>query len=105
MNFVIPAVYLPPYGTPLYWGNEQSGVLQAAVLAFYDAAINKMPLATEHLALVRHYLAYVIHAPCWWDGDEGSELTALRAEVHRLSSVEEINRWIMRCLDVGIDPL
>ena len=101
MSFVMPTFYMLPLGTPLYWDDEQSGVLQAAVLAFYDAAINKTQLATEHLQMVRHHLSYVIHAPCW----SGSELTNLRAEVHRLSSVEEINRWIVRCLDLGIDPL
>ncbi|GEM_PF-1919289 len=100
---VIPPIYLPPFGTPLYWGDEQSGVLREAIQAFYDSSLHKKPLAQEHLEMVRHYLAYVIHAPCWLDDTD--TLEQLRNEVNRLSTPEEVNVWIEKCLKIGIDPL
>jgi hypothetical protein len=102
-KFAMPAIYLEPFGTPLYWGDEQSGVLKEAIRAFYDSSLHKKPLAQEHLELVRHYLAYVIHAPCWLD--DSGVLAQLRREVNGLTSVEEMNAWLNKCLEIGVDPL
>lgn len=95
------APYVPPFGTPLYWGNEQSGVLRAAVMAFYATSLGKGTCSESELRLVIDYAQYVIGAPCW----QGPEIEALRESAKHLRSVTDINRWIGECLSEGIDPL
>lgn len=93
--------YVPPYGTPLYWGNEQSGQLPAAVVAFLAEATGDGTCSEEQRRLVVEYLRYVIGAPCW----QGEQIESLRERATHLQATQDIQQWIMDCLNEGIDPL
>lgn len=92
----MPDYYLPPYSTPLYWKNEQSGDLVEAVMAFFGGFCGP-----DQLRLVIDYCRYVIDAPCW----EGPGIEPLRSEVRGLHTVAEVRLWIGKCLNEGVDPL
>lgn len=95
----IPRVYLPPHGTPLYWLNEQSGVLPAAVRAFFDHLLApEKPFSGQQVADLREYLNYAISAPCWHDNGEGT-LAELRASVATLDSAQAIAAWLDEAQD------
>lgn len=109
----IAPTYLPPLGTPLYWRDELSGELHDAIHAFVGYGADKRNLPTfKQVVLTVAYLKYVIDAPCW-RGD--TMLDGLRAQAEELVSskkcavigewCDEINAWIMKCLEIGIDPL
>jgi hypothetical protein len=100
----MPRGYEPPYGTPLYWMDEVTGELPAAVKAFfaYGAEPNEQPPPTSiEIGLVIDYCRYVIYAPCW----KGPGVRSLRKLAKRMTTVEELNQFIQKCLKVGIDPL
>lgn len=99
---------------PLYWRNEQSGVLAHAINAYLSDQTGGAPCTTDDVRAVCEYLQQWINAPCWTQSaqecDAGySELTAelvqLRADVVKLKTSDEIHLWLMRALDLGIDPL
>lgn len=99
----MPKNYDPPFGTPLYWRNEQSGELSAAILAYLNHRIEptSQPPTPAQLSLVIDYLRYVIYAPCW----RGQGIAVLRERVHTLQTSEDIHGWIGAALPEGIDPL
>lgn len=105
LSFEMPTTYEPPLGTPLYWRNEVTGVLGAAIWAYIahgaEPTVQPAPSA-EQLALVVAYLRYVINAPCWHGG---MGLAVARIGVEKLATVEDVQTWIMGCLEIGIDPL
>lgn len=101
----MPDFYVPPLNTPVHWRNDQSGILPAAVMALHAHGLDATkPFQGKQFALVRDYLRYYIQAPCWQD-DEDGDIARLRASVQGLKTPEDMSKWIMRCLDVGIDPL
>lgn len=106
LSFEMPTTYVLPYGTPLYWRDEMTGVLGVAVWAYisHSAEAQNHPVPTrEQLMLLVAYLRYVINAPCW--EDDTGELERLRTDIGTLTSVGDVQAWIMRCLQIGIDPL
>jgi hypothetical protein len=93
------------WGGPLRWQDEVSGVLPAAVLAYFNGNAD-----TEQFQLVREYCEYYLNAPCWdnnphHDDETRAELAELRAEVKTVRTAHELNIWVHKCLDIGIDPL
>jgi hypothetical protein len=100
-DFEIPQIYLPPTGGPLYWRNEQSGVLPAAVTAFIHKQAD-----VDQLKLVAQYIEYYIHAPCWNQAENGfaDELANLRESSKTLLNEHDIFVWIFKALEIGIDP-
>ena len=108
-EFKIPRFYVPPRGGPLYWRNEQSGVLPDAIWAFINFQADRTnPEPTERqLKICRAYLDYYIFAPCWDFPDNAfaEELSALREKVKNLQTPDDISQWIFKCLELGIDPL
>jgi hypothetical protein len=102
----MPTTYVRPLGTPLYWRDEQTGLLPAAMQAyvFYgaDPTLNRPPTARQ-LALVINYFRYVINAPCW--RDSSGEVTRLRSLAAQMTTIEEIEQFIEDCLEIGIDPI
>jgi len=97
--------YRPPLGLPANWRDDVSGALPALVMAYHRAALGEgPPLTAAQLALLREYLAYFIHAPCWRDCN-GGEIARLRRDIGRAQTIAAIDDWIAACLDVGIDPL
>ena len=104
----IPDFYRPmfpggPRG-PLRWQDDVSGVMPAAMLAYFDHGASP-----EQFALVREYGEYYINAPCWdWNPhltEEGkAELTQVREQIRTVKTEQELSDWMDACLDLGIDP-
>lgn len=97
-----------PLGAPLYWVNEKSGVLKAAIGAFYAHILDGEPIKKRHVSLVRAYLIYVINAPCWMAGageDFASQVQSLKDGIQSADTPKLIDEWIEKCLEIGIDPL
>lgn len=104
----MPDFYVPLLQTPLYWGDEQTGTLPKAVMAYHGHMLDKSKrFEGVQFALVRDYLRYYISAPCWQENPDqtGGKLSELRASVQGLKTPDEMHAWIMKCLDMGIDPL
>src|ERR1051325_6837163 len=108
MAFRMRAVYLPPTGGPLYWRNEESGMLRAAVEAYLSNRVDSNPISPAEVDLVAEYVRHWINAPCWQDGADPelrSELQQLRETAKPLRNADDIDAWIHAALDLGIDPL
>lgn len=104
VRFVMPNFYVEPWGLPLNWRAEVSGVLPAAMWAYIShVADPKEPAPSEEqLEAIVVYIRYFIQAPCWRGGEE---LAALRAEAAQLAStVEAIRRWNWQAMKIGLDP-
>ncbi|MBA2287532.1 MAG: hypothetical protein H0W02_18820 [Ktedonobacteraceae bacterium] len=59
---------------PPSWQDEQSGRLVEAVSAYLE----RKPLTAEQFALIRMYLVYSIHAPCWNRGGPQETVNCLK---------------------------
>jgi hypothetical protein len=107
-----------PGGFPLRWQDDVSGVLPAAVQAFWSHRLGERAAPTEdQIRLLCDYLRHVICAPIWNAGvqlDQSEEalevaakLVQLRQDiVHlQLNTTDAIAEWMHRCMDIGIDPL
>ncbi|MCC6457253.1 MAG: hypothetical protein IT328_20025 [Caldilineaceae bacterium] len=106
LAFEMPTTYDLSLGTPFYWRNEVTGILGDAIFAYicHKAEPENFPAPREdQLALVIAYLRYVINAPCWHDST--GRLAQLRAEAKAMATVAEVGRWIIGCVEIGIDPL
>ncbi len=102
----MPAIYRPPTGGPLRWQDDVTGVLPAAVLAFLDFSLGvNVAFTAEQLDLVRDYCQYYINAPCWNTTDMEAAFVELRERIIGVQAVEELDKWLHDCLDIGIDPL
>ena|SRR6266700_1673751 len=102
-NYYIPMFPDGPAG-PLRWGDDTTGVLPAAMLAYFEHKATP-----EQFGLVREYGEYYIHAPCWdWNPhltEEGKqELAQVRASIKTVKTEQELEDWTIACLDLGIDP-
>lgn len=106
--FKIPQIYVPPLGTPLYWRDELSGQLPDAMWAFLKhtshPGIEPAP-TKEQINLLREYFQYYIFAPCWQTSNQETEFAQLRTDVQFLHSAYAIEKWIERCLEIGLDPI
>ena len=102
----IPNDYSRDLGLPLRWQDERSGMLPAAVKAFINAQVEGRyaEVTAEQLGLVREWIEYYVNAPCWEQGDT-DKLDRLRKEVQGLKSMVEINKFIFKCMEIGLDPL
>ena len=95
-------------GIPLNWQNEVSGRLEKAVMAY----LNQTP-TPEQLKIVIAYIQYHIHAPCWLesspfgkiDEDMVIEINSLRTQSLNLTSLKDVNQYIHKALEIGLDPL
>lgn len=79
---------------PGYWMNETSGVL-APVVRSYLAGHE---LDEAELTTMRAYLRQ-------WVGGAFAGAELLRASVDRITTTDELRRWLAEALDAGIDPL
>jgi hypothetical protein len=105
----LPYVDMGHAQVPLYWMNEQSGILKESIQAFLEAGMGKSEISPEQFELVRGYLEYVIKAPCWQEPplpEKGTPtLAELRREIVEAKTTKELDAWLHRCLKLGIDPL
>jgi hypothetical protein len=81
--------------TPNYWMHETSGVLAPVV----EAYIRGEELAPQDIAIMRAYLRQWIKSPVWMD------VTELRESVEKITTREDIDVWLKKAEDAGIDPL
>lgn len=108
---------IPPYtdhGLPFYWINEQSGLLVAAVNAYFNCRAGDSDPSPEQLALFADYIRHWVNAPCFDrvldlpvedTQPHRAELAAVRERAKTVQTVEEIARLLADCLRIGIDPL
>lgn len=110
---VMPKFYRDPFGLPLRWQDEQSGLLPGAIKAYLDHSIDSSkPLSETQRNLVIQWCQYYINAPCWMgnavrSGSESivAEMRSLIVNAAQLQTAEDIDGWIRDCLGMGIDPL
>lgn len=104
----IPNFYRPGIGTggPLRWQDDVTGVLPAAVFAFFQYGVKQsdVPPTEEQLGLVREYMEYYVNAPCWQQ-DDTKKLDTLREKIQVLKTVQELNDFIYECMEIGLDLL
>lgn len=101
----IPQFYRPPFGLPLYWGDEQSGELRAAVTRYFEFATGATGEPTDNqVALLRDYLEHFINAPCWEPTPFKEELAALRKSVKEISTAQQIREWNDQAMKIALDP-
>lgn len=88
---------------PGYWMHETSGALRPAIEAYLAQAIDPAApaMTAAQIAAMRAYLRQWINAPAW----RGPMIDVLRTQVGELTSFAEIDRWLNRAMDEGIDPL
>lgn len=99
----MPKFYVQPHGVPVKWQDEQTGTLPNAIKSYFAHMTDgSKPFQGVQFALVRDWLRYYISAPCW--KVEGNELEELRGSVMTLKTPEEMAAWVMRCVNIGIDP-
>lgn len=94
--------YSPPFRTPYYWRNEQSGELAAAVAAYVDWRCNGASRPSEVQAqMLIAYLRHWINAPCWTACEK---LHLLRLRAQDMTTLDQAPEWIRQALAIGIDP-
>lgn len=95
-------------GMPLNWEDEVSGRLRAIVLAYLEQKIEPSAL---HILIA--YVQHHIHAPCWLekspfsegvDEETATEIQALRAVSLNLKTVEDVNNYVDRAMEIALDP-
>lgn len=132
IDFARP-LYNPPYGTPVYWRNDVSGILRAAITAYLNHSIDPArcpPPTQQQLGDMIAFLRYFIHAPCWEidaNAYATQKLAELRQQAAAMTTVEEVRvlmlcplvptsrasfpagkhqkAWLWKCIGLGIDPL
>lgn len=104
-----PAAKYSRYGSPLRWQYHRSKELREAVFVLTNhwSAPHKNPAPnSQEIARIREYLIYFVNAPCWLLSNLPiAQFDALKITVANIKAVEDINHWINRCWDIGLDPL
>jgi hypothetical protein len=81
---------------PGYWTHETSGVLRPVI----EDYLNGRPLTPRQIAAMRAYLRQWMQGP--W---QGPMIDVLRTQVEEITTRADIEDWLDRALDAGIDPL
>jgi len=111
MSLLIPPVYREPGGLPLYWGDEATGTLTAAVRAYYDECLEEGKMTPEQLVYVRAYLVHHINAPVWLEKNPYADLEValkigeLRHRAPLLQSAADISAYVHDAMELALDPL
>jgi hypothetical protein len=100
----IPPFY--PQGLPLYWRDEQSGQLSAAIWRYLNFVTKKVstPPTEAQIWLIRCYLEHFIMAPCWAEDQDGL-LLKLRDEIKTLDSCKSVDAWLRKASEIALDPI
>jgi hypothetical protein len=83
-----------PGGMPLYWMNEETGVLIQAMRNVFFLMGEAAP--REDFELVREWCEYAINAPSWMDSPRG-DLVRLRESIKTVDSINALHRWLDEC--------
>jgi hypothetical protein len=104
----IPDIYRLPYGIPLYWMDEQTGVLEKAVRSYHGFLLGEAAEPDEKtVSLLVEYLDHFIFAPCWTmtcSEAFAAELEALRRTVKMIKTTAGIREWNRAAMEIGLDP-
>ncbi|RAM49459.1 MAG: hypothetical protein C6Y22_22150 [Hapalosiphonaceae cyanobacterium JJU2] len=104
----IPAIYQQPLGLPLYWRNEESGELPAAIWAYLNFKVDNSktePPTQDQIDLITDYLIHYINAPCWDKEGFEQEFNNLQQRASSLRTPDQIDDWLVDCHEIGLDPL
>ena len=83
---------------PGFWMNEQSGVLRPVV----EKYLRGEPLTDAEVSLMRAYCLQWIELGDWRGGPEFDALSDRLASVR---SQAQLEAWLDKAIDLGIDPL
>lgn len=91
---------------PKYWMYEQGDLLKPAITRF----LHGHALSARDIVLIRAYICQWIGSSVWTMNpgitNEGIRaIVRLRLAATKLSSEQEIRRWLFDALGEGIDPL
>ena len=89
---------------PKFWRFETSGVLKPAVEAYLEGK----PPSISEITSLRAYLRQWIFSPVWDENPyvgAGNELQGLRDAIDSLTNRAQIETWLRKASDIGIDPL
>lgn len=111
MSSLIPPVYRAPFGLPLHWGDEVSGELRAAVMAYLQTHAPD----ERQMKMLKDYLVHFINAPCWSASfhqeqygsvadDYELAIAGLIGEAQRITSAGDIEVFISHAMEWGLDP-
>jgi hypothetical protein len=82
---------------PGYWMHETSGELRPVI----ERYLTDQHLTARDVAIMRVYLRQWINDGAWI----GPLIDALRTQVDEIHDRDDIERWLDRAADAGIDPL
>jgi len=108
-NFYRPGLK-PGLELPLYWRDDATGILVAAVpiniwrIGLTTRRRRRLDSTRCFEIILRHY----INAPAWTTICKDAfdeELASLRERVKALKEDEDFAGWIWDCLEIGLDPL
>lgn len=102
----------PGMELPLFWGDEVTGELPAAMMAYIDfaAGIRADPPTPAQVELIWDFLRHFINAPCWMTNCKagGSEmegqLKALIVKAAAASTHDQVREFVDGCMELGLDP-
>lgn len=83
---------------PKYWMWETSGVLHAVVKAYLEGD----EMTVEQVGWMRAYVRQWVSSPVW---SGTPELEKLQSDVDEIRTRPDIDAWLSRALQIGIDPL
>jgi hypothetical protein len=91
---------------PGYWQNESSGVLAPAVKRYLAGE----SLTLREIGLLRAYFRQWVDSPVWdqsphQDAAGAEELSALRASAVAIETQKDLEQWVARAIEFGMDPL
>lgn len=98
-----------PFGTPFYY--MKLSPISETVSAYYAGD----ELSEEQIRIMREFLIYYLHAPCWtslskmsYERDPKSEhaqiLIAKRKEAFELDTVDKLSLFLVNLQDLDLDP-
>ena len=92
---------------PNYWMYETSGDLAAAVHQYQN---NPNACTLRQLALLRAYFQQWVDAQVWdrnpaIDDESRADLARLRLQCRGITNVADMEAWLQRATELGMDPL
>ncbi len=103
MSFM-PETYIGPHGGPLYWMNEETGVLAQAIYAYMAGQGRSM--TDGQIELVKEYVLHWLKAPCWIYPDElQAAMDDLQRRIQIATTPHDIDTvWHAMMDKFAIDP-
>ncbi|MEL6634750.1 MAG: hypothetical protein AAFQ83_25015 [Bacteroidota bacterium] len=104
-------LYPSPLGTPFPWQNMSPTQFVIACYRAGHRLVGGGPLDERDIEILRDYLIYFIHAPCWTkiamdteDEEYSQTLLTRRKESFELDTVDKISEYLAALREFGLDP-